>query len=157
MNWLTEYFAQRATPLTLSLSAHPPLEIGPDGPVTQPIYALPYAGAPLVFVPGATIEHAGQSYVVPARYETRSALSTHAIGLPAAAPCPAFFGRVAIYAPSAFNPEFLVCVNDTFSFVPVFAKDGSPGFFGTAYGPPEATGAASRLRLPWTFEGYISI
>lgn len=157
MNWLAEYFAQRTTPLTLSLSAHPPLEIGPDGPVTQPIYALPYPGAELVFVPGATIEHAGRSYTVPPRYETQGALSTHAIGSPASAPCPPFFGRVAIYAPSAFNPEFLVSINDTFSFVPIFAKDGSPGFFGTAYGPPEATGAASTLRLPWTFEGYISI
>ena len=53
--------------------------------------------------------------------------------------------------------EFLVSINDAFSFVPVFAEDGSPGFFGTAYGPPEATRSVSRLRLPWTFEGYISI
>lgn len=157
MNWLAEYFAQRATPLTLSLSAHPPLAIGPDGPVTQPLYALPYPGAELVFVPGATLDQAGHSYEMPARYETSGPLSTHAIGLPPNAPCPPFFSRVAIYAPSSFNPDFLVSVNDVFSFVPVFAKDGSPGFFGTAFELPETAGAASRLRLPWTFEGYISI
>ncbi|WP_116136569.1 hypothetical protein [Trinickia diaoshuihuensis] len=157
MNWLAEYFAQRATPLTLSLSAHPPLAIGPDGPVTQPLYALPYPGAELVFSPGETLEHGDHRFQVPARYETRGTLATHAVGSPLNAPCPPFFNRVAIYAPSPFNPEFLVSVNDVFSFVPVFAKDGSPGFFGTAFELPEAAGAASRLRLPWTFEGYISI
>ncbi|GLU32503.1 hypothetical protein WKR88_17630 [Trinickia caryophylli] len=157
MNWLAEYFAQRAGPLTLSLWARPPLAIGPDGPAAQPAYALRYPGATLRLTPAAVVEHDGRRYLLPAHYDTAAALITDVEGPVPRAPAPSFFTRISIYAPSMFNPDFLVTVNDVFSFVPVFSDDGSPGFSGTAIDRSHEAAGRPQLALPWSFEGYISI
>ncbi|SDI35038.1 hypothetical protein [Paraburkholderia phenazinium] len=157
MNWLGEYFAQRTSPLTLSLWAHPPLVLGPDGPVAQPAFALPYPGVPLEFTPARTVEQGSQRYELPARYDAVPPLTTSTAGLPSGEASSQFFREVTIYAPSAFNPDFLITINRVFSFVPVFSSDGSPGFFGSSMDIAKETYLPSQMRLPWTFHGYISI
>lgn len=157
MKWLAEYFAQRTSPLTLSLWAHPPLILGPDGPVAQPAYVLPYPGVSLVLTPAQVVEAGSLRYELPAHYDAVQPLTTSAAGFPAGEPSPQFFREVTIYAPSRFNPDFLVTINRVFSFVPVFSSDGSPGFFGSSIDIAEETQPPSQMRLPWTFHGYISI
>ncbi|ANB77932.1 hypothetical protein AYM40_35750 (plasmid) [Paraburkholderia phytofirmans OLGA172] len=155
MNWLAEYFAQRTSPLTLSLWAHPPLVLGPDGPVAQPAYVLPYPGVQLALTPAHLVEAGNRRYELPAHYDAVQPLTMSAAGLPEGEP--QFFREVTIYAPSRFNPDFLVTINGVFSFVPVFSSDGSPGFFGLSMDIAEESQPPSQMRLPWTFHGYISI
>lgn len=157
MNWLAEYFAQRTSPLTLSLWAQPPLVLGPDGPVAQPAFVLPYPGVQLALTPAQVVETGHQRCELPAHYDAVQPLTTSAAGFPAGAPSVQFFREVTIYAPSRFNPDFLVTINGVFSFVPVFSSEGSPGFFGTSMDIAEETQTPSQMRLPWTFHGYISI
>lgn len=158
MNWLAEYFARRMSPLMMSLWAHPPFVIGPDGPVPQGAYALPYPGVELVFSPGIVLSHEGRSYPLPPRYDTVGPLSTSIAGERLFDKHDeSFFKQISIYAPSPFNPDFLVTVNDAFSFVPTFAQDGSPAFLGLAMAPSSTDGRDSNAKLPWTFQGYISI
>ncbi|RQT52436.1 hypothetical protein [Burkholderia cepacia] len=153
MNWLSEYFAQHTSPLSLSIWAHPPLAVGPDGPVCREPYRLPYPGVEMVYTPAGTVECGGRIYTLPARYDARW---TRAGGIlhDDAAP---FFREVTIFAPSPFNRDFVVTVNGEFSFVPSFWADGSPGFSGTC--APAASGHAVRDRSgpPWLFQGYLSI
>lgn len=157
MNWLAEYFARRTSPLTLSLWAYPPLVLGPDGPIAQPAYVLPYPGVQLVFAPSYVVEAGNQRYELPAHYDAVQPLTTSPAAFPEAEPLPQFFREVTIYAPSRFNPDFLVTINGVFSFVPVFSSDGSPGFFGSSMDRGEESQPSSQMRLPWTFHGYISI
>ena len=157
MNWLAEYFAQRTSPLALSLWAHPPLVLGPDGPIAQPAYALPYPGVQLAFTPAQVVEQGNQRYELPAHYDAVLPATTSAAGRLPGEPFPQFFREVAIYAPSRFNPDFQITINGVFSFVPVFSSDGSPGFFGSCMDVGNETHVASQMRLPWTFHGYVSI
>jgi hypothetical protein len=162
MNWLAEYFAHRTSPLTLSLWAHAPLALGPDGPVAGPVYALPYPGVQLVFTPGTTLEYAGRAYSLPPRFDTIGPLATHIVGAQAHAQAAeavhaTFFTHVSICAPCSLNPDFLVTINDTFAFSPKFATDGSPRFFGTATKHAGESAPAHAEPLPWMFQGYISI
>lgn len=157
MNWLGEYFTQRASPLTISLWANPPLVLGPDGPAAQPTYALRNPGVQLVFTAAEAVEHGDRRFEIPAHYDALKPLSTSTFGhLPDEESC-GFFKSISIYAPSRFNPHFLVTINEAFSFVPVFASDGSPGFLGVCADTSDDTRLPSQMKLPWTFQGYISI
>lgn len=153
MNWLAEYFAQRTSPLTLSLWAQPPLVLGPDGPVAQPTYALPYPGVQLALTLAQVVEAGNQRYELPAHYDAVLPLTT----APADEAFTQFFREVTIYPPSRFSPDFLVTINRAFSFVPVFSADGSPGFYGASMDMSKESGLPSQMKLPWTFNGYISI
>lgn len=158
MNWLAEYFSQRASTMKLSLLAQPPFAIGPDGPIPQPVFALPYPGIDLVFTPGAIVEHEDRRYALPPHYDSCAQLETSIVEGHHFRPSDTtFFNRIAIYAPSAFNPDFLVTINDAFAFVPVFAADGSPAFVGLAKPFASAEGTGAKPSLPWTFQGYLSI
>lgn len=157
MNWLAEYFAQHTSQLTLSLWVQPPLVLGPDGPVAQPAHVLSYPGVQLALTPARVVEAGKQRYELPAHYDVVQPLTASAAGLRTGEPFPPFFREVTIYAPSRFNPDFLVTINGVFSFVPVFSKDGSPGFFGTSVDMTKEYQAPAQLNLPWTFHGYISI
>ncbi len=158
MNWLAQYFEQRTSRLTLSLWAYPPLVIGPDGPIAKPAFALGYPGAELVYSPGAVIQQAGRTYTLPPRFDM-NAERVETMSVPPARDDAhaAFFKRVSIFAPSTFNPEFLVTINDTLSFVPGFAADGSPVFFGVAQASSGEPMKGAQALLPWVFRGYISI
>ncbi|KVE91942.1 hypothetical protein WJ01_25930 [Burkholderia vietnamiensis] len=154
MNWLAEYFAQRTSPLALSMWAHPPLALGPDGPVCREPYRLPYPGVELVYTPGETVARDGKLYTLPARYDARGLLAVRSTARDDAA---SFFHEVTIFAPSPFNADFVMTVNGEFSFVPTFWQDGSPGFSGIC--APTASGRATGERSgpPWLFQGYLSI
>ncbi|MPV68365.1 hypothetical protein [Burkholderia sp. BE17] len=154
MNWLSEYFAQRTSPLSLSLWAHPPLVLGPDGPVCRPPHSLPYPGVELVFSPAEQVERDGRIYTLPARYEATAPLAARVAGHGDAEP---FFRTVSIFAPSQFNPDFFVTINGEYAFAPVFRPDGSPGFSGMcATGAGDGT-SGRRTGATWLFQGYLSI
>jgi len=155
MNWLAEFFAQRTSPLSLSLWAYPPLLVGPDGPVAAPLHASGYPGIALTFTAPEVVSVGKFRYELPAHYEAEPIASTQ--GALLSAESQRFFRNVSIYAPSRFNPDFLVTVNDVYSFVPAFSSDGSPGFSGTCAGPLDEPYHASQLKLPWTFHGFITI
>jgi hypothetical protein len=70
---------------------------------------------------------------------------------------PEFFRTITIFAPSRYNRDCVVVVNDTFSFVPVFSTDGAPGFFGSCVEQPGDLASPQQMRLPWCFQGYVSI
>ncbi|AKM44605.1 hypothetical protein DF044_32535 [Burkholderia contaminans] len=156
MNWLSEYFAQHTSPLLLSLWAHPPLVVGPDGPACREPYRLPYPGVELVYTPAETVERGGRVYALPARYDSRGTFAHGAVhhdGTP-------FFREVTIFAPSPFNRDFVMTVNGEFSFVPSFWPDGSPGFSGIcapAAGVCMSGVSGDRPGPPWLFQGYLSI
>ncbi|WP_175948323.1 hypothetical protein [Burkholderia pyrrocinia] len=154
MNWLSEYFAQRTSPLSLSLWAHPPLELGPDGPICREPYRLPYPGVELIFTPAETVERGGKIYTLPACYDSRGLFAARSTAHDEAA---SFFNEVTIFAPSQFNCDFVVTINGEFSFVPSFWPDGSPGFSGVC--APAASGCVTgdRTGPPWLFQGYLSI
>ncbi|WP_321915663.1 MULTISPECIES: hypothetical protein [unclassified Paraburkholderia] len=157
MNWLTDYFAQRTPELCLSLAAWPPLRLGPEGPIPQSPRCLPYPGATLVFRPAERISHGGRTIELPACYEMRSPTSSQATEWARNADGAAFFESVKIIAPSCYNPDFLVTINDSLSFVPVFSADGAPGFFGSCMACAPATTEILHMELPWCFQGYITI
>ncbi|KVD88328.1 hypothetical protein WI90_21100 [Burkholderia ubonensis] len=157
MNWLPEYFAQRTSPLTLSLWAYPPLVLGPEGPIARPACCVPYPGINLIYTPAERITHGGRTYDLPARYDTAGPLETHAGGPGASGEAEVFFREISIYAPSTFNPDFLMTINGDLSFVPVFSPDGAPAFSGMCMNPPKDPAASNRMNMPWTFQGYLSI
>jgi hypothetical protein len=157
MNWLAEYFAQRTSPLTLALWAYPPLLVGPEGPVAPPAYALCYPGVQLTFTPPESVAHGKFRFELPAHYDTAEPLSAATPDPLLDEPSLKFFKNVSIYAPSRFNPDFLVTINDVYSFVPAFSSDGSPGFSGSCTGPFDEPTHASRLKLPWIFQGFLTI
>ena len=70
---------------------------------------------------------------------------------------PALFRTVEIYAPSPLNEHALVRINDTFAFVPLFSADGAPGFTGTSFGETGLDALPPSMKLPWTFDGYVTI
>ena len=110
----------------------------------------------MVFRPAAQISHGEQTIELPSCYEMRAPTPTQATEWARNADGAAFFESVKIFAPSCYNPDFLVTINDSLSFVPVFSADGAPGFFGSCI----ARGAAavdSQMALPWSFQGYITI
>jgi len=94
-------------------------------------------------------------YEIPARYELREPARPHAGE--GAAGDPGFFRSITIFPPSRYSRDFLVKVNDAFSFVPVFSADGAPGFFGSCIEQPGDSASSPQMRLPWCFQGYISI
>ncbi|WP_250520381.1 hypothetical protein [Caballeronia sp. NCTM1] len=157
MNWLSEYFLQKTSPLTLYLWAYPPLSFGPEGPLAPASWHLSHAGLSLTYVAGGKVEAGGKEYALPARYEgtqqpgSLSGASTDETGRP-------LIRLISIIAPSSFNSDFTVRIDDAFAFTPVFATDGSPGFVGTcmAKGDRESEGG-SGMKLPWFFQGYLSI
>jgi hypothetical protein len=157
MNWLAEYFAQRTSPLALSLWAYPPLVLGPDGPVAQPPIALRYPGIQLSLIPAELVDRGNLHYELPAHYHAAHPFTKGAPGLIPSDHIPEFFKDISIFSPSRFNPNFLVSINGVFSFVPVFSSDGSPGFAGSSVDTAAETYFPSQMRLPWTFQGYISI
>lgn len=157
MNWLTEYFAQRTSPLTLSLWAYPPLVVGPEGPAAPPVHVLRFPGVPLAFTAAQTVTCGSSSYDLPAHYDTVGSLVTSTADAVLDAESRQFFHSVSIYAPSRFNPDFLVTINGAYSFVPAFSSDGSPGFSGSCAGPLSEPHHPSQLQLPWMFQGFISI
>ncbi|WP_232445524.1 hypothetical protein [Burkholderia ubonensis] len=157
MNWLSEYFAQRTRSLFLSMWAYPPLVLGPDGPVAPPAYCLPYPGVRLVLTPGDKVRRGELTEDLPARYDAAGLLTAGAGGPGERGDATAFFRTITIYAPSAFNPDFLVTINGIYMFVPVFSRDGAPGFSGTCRAQEKDLDAAERMELPWTFQGYLSI
>ncbi|KAK45624.1 hypothetical protein BG58_16715 [Caballeronia jiangsuensis] len=157
MNWLNEYFLQKTSPLTFYLWAYPPLSFGPEGPLAPASWRLSHAGLSLTYVAGGKVEAGGREYTFPARYEgtqqpcSLSGASTDETGRP-------LIRQVSIIAPSSFNPDFTVRIDDAFTFSPVFAPDGGPGFVGTcmAKEDQERVGG-SGMTLPWLFQGYLSI
>ncbi|MGF6697291.1 hypothetical protein OKW38_001903 [Paraburkholderia sp. MM5496-R1] len=157
MNWLTEYFAQQTKSLTISLWAYPPLALGPDGPVTRPAHSLPYPGVQLVFTPGEVIKRGDLFYELPARYDTMKPLATDLSEVVRDEPASSFFREITIYAPSCLNRDCLITVNGAFSFVPIFASDGAPGFLGTSTAHAELPASSPQMGLPWFFQGYVSI
>lgn len=157
MNWLAQYFEQRTSRLTLSLWAYPPLVIGPDGPVSRPVVELSYPGAELAFSPGAVIQQGGRTYALPSHFDWIGEHDASPRALLGEDGHAARLGRVSIFAPSSFNPDFLVTVNEALSFVPTFAEDGSPVFFGVAYASTGESARRAEMRLPWIVRGYISI
>ncbi|HEY4803591.1 MAG TPA: hypothetical protein VIH96_13335 [Paraburkholderia sp.] len=157
MNWLADYFAQRTPALCLSLAAWPPLRLGPEGPVPQSPRCLPYPGATLVFRPAGQISHGDQTVELPSCYEMRTPTPSQATEWARHAEGAAFFESVKIFAPSCYNPDFLVTINDSLSFVPVFSADGAPGFFGSCIARGGATAVDPQMALPWSFQGYITI
>ncbi|TDV03067.1 hypothetical protein [Paraburkholderia caballeronis] len=158
MDWLAEFFRQKTATINLSLWAYPPLALGPDGPVAPQGYCLPYPGVPLAYVPASTVERDGATWTLPAHYRTSGPLVTHIAG-PGdnGGGAPALFRTVAIYAPSPLNEHALVRINDTFAFVPLFSADGAPGFTGTSFGETGLDALPPSMKLPWTFDGYVTI
>lgn len=159
MNWLAEYFAKKTATINVSLWAWPPLGIGPDGPVAARVCCLPYPGVELAFAAETTVERQGVPWTLPASWRSTQPLVTLGVGAEGRVTTEPFFRSVAIYAPSLLNDDFVVCVNDTFTFVPRFASDGSPAFSGTCLAR-QASALASApepLALPWTFHGYLTI
>ncbi|SDD15453.1 hypothetical protein [Paraburkholderia lycopersici] len=157
MNWLADYFAQRTPALSISLAAWPPLRLGPEGPVLQSPRCLPYPGATLVFRPGGRISQGEQNVELPACYEMRAPTPSQATEWARKADGSAFFESVKIFAPSRYNPDILVTINDSLAFVPVFSADGAPGFSGTCTERAAGAPGDSQMALPWSFQGYITI
>ncbi|SAL17680.1 hypothetical protein AWB68_00518 [Caballeronia choica] len=157
MNWLTEYFAQRTSPLNLALWAHPPLALGPDGPIARPAYHLSHTGVQLVYVPALVVKQGDRQYELPAHYDAVEPVKTFAFGAAPDEYVSQFFTDVSIYPPSRFNSDFLIRINDTLAFTPIFSAEGSPGFAGSSIDSKETATSPSQLKLPWTFQGYISI
>lgn len=157
MNWLAEYFSQKTASLCMSMWAYPPLILGPEGPAVQPVHALPYPGATLVFTPGERLQRGELDYELPARYDMQRGGTTGALGFDRPLGATQFFRSLTIYAPSRSSRDFLITVNDEFAFVPVFSSDGAPGFSGTCMQSGGESGAHAQMPLPWTFQGYISI
>ncbi|MBB5428967.1 hypothetical protein OKW33_006178 [Paraburkholderia atlantica] len=157
MNWLAEFFSQKTASLALSMWAYPPLILGPEGPAPQQIHTLPYPGATLVFTPGERVERGGLEYEIPARFDLGRASGTRGIDVDPPFQTSQFFRSVTIFAPSRYNRDFLITVNDEFAFVPVFSSDGAPGFSGTCFEFGGESARQAQMQLPWTFQGYISI
>ncbi|MBP0593444.1 hypothetical protein J8I87_27865 [Paraburkholderia sp. LEh10] len=156
MNWLTEYFAQGTRKLNLSLWAYPPAVIGPDGPIVQSAaLCAPYPGIELVFTPAGQARYGDRTYDLPARYD-----STGSMGESSAAEAQdnsSFFRDVSIFAPSHLNGEAVIVINHAFSFTPLFAADGTPGFVGQSMPDSDDYFRAGQMKLPWMFAGYVSI
>lgn len=157
MNWLAEYFSSRTPVLNISMWAYPPLLLGPEGPVAQKPHCLPYPGVELAFSPGEKVSRGARTEEMPARYEmhepdpSRMRERAHdAAGRP-------FFRSLEIVAPSRYNSDFLIRVNDALAFVPIFSADGAPGFSGSCVERPGDSSSSQHMRLPWFFQGYISI
>lgn len=156
MNWLNEYFLQKTSPLTLYLWAYPPLTIRPEGPHAPPALHLPHAGLPLHYIPGGRVEAADREFELPARYAGTpkpGALGGASIddsGRP-------LISHVSVIAPSSFNPDFTIRIDDAFTFTPIFAADGGPGFVGSCLANGEERTESSSLKLPWLFQGYLTI
>ncbi|MBC8722935.1 hypothetical protein F6X37_15385 [Paraburkholderia sp. 31.1] len=55
-----------------------------------------------------------------------------------------FFRSMTIFAPSRYNRDFLITVNDEFAFVPGFSSDGAPGFSGTCFGSGGVSASPAR-------------
>ena len=157
MNWLAEYFSRKTPVLNIALWAYPPLLLGPEGPVAQKPHCLPYPGVELAFSPCEEVRGDTFTYEVPARYEMRAHAPSRAREVGHGTDSPEFFRSITIFAPSRYNRDFLVTVNDAFSFVPVFSTDGAPGFFGSCIEQSGDSPASPQMRLPWSFQGYISI
>jgi hypothetical protein len=157
MNWLAEYFSHRTPVLNISMWAFPPPLLGPEGPVAQKPYCLPYPGIELAFSPGEDTLRGTRSYEVPARYDMRESDPAKIREMARRLEDHAFFRSIEIFAPSLYSRDFLIRVNDTFAFVPVFSTDGAPGFFGSCVEPASDLAASQQMRLPWCFHGYISI
>jgi hypothetical protein len=68
-----------------------------------------------------------------------------------------FFREVSIFAPSHLNREAVVVINHAFSFTPLFAADGTPGFVGLAMPDSDDYFRTGQMKLPWMFAGYVSI
>ncbi|WP_233853640.1 hypothetical protein [Paraburkholderia sp. HD33-4] len=157
MNWLAEYFSHKTASLCLSMWAYPPLILGPEGPAAQPVHALPYPGATLVFTSGERVERGGLEYELPARFDLERVSDPRAVDLDRPLQTSPFFRSVTIFAPSRYNRDFLITVNDEFAFVPVFSADGAPGFSGTCIASGDGATMQGHMQLPWIFRGYISI
>lgn len=124
--------------------------------MAAPLYALGYPGVELTFTPPEVVSIGDFRYEMPAHYDAEPSIASTS-GALLGGESQRFFKNVSIYAPSRFNPDFLVTVNDVYSFVPAFSSDGSPGFSGTCTGPLDEPYHASQLKLPWTFQGFITI
>jgi hypothetical protein len=157
MNWLAEYFSHRTPVINLSMWAFPPPLLGPDGPVEQKPFCLPYPGVELNFVPGEEIRRGTRSYEIPARYDMRELDPDRIRETAQRLDNQAFFRSIEIFAPSRYSRDFLVRVNDTFAFVPVSSVDGTPGFFGSCVEASPDVHSWQQMRLPWCFHGYVSI
>ncbi|SEK10923.1 hypothetical protein [Paraburkholderia diazotrophica] len=155
MNWLSECFAQETKTLNLSLWVYPPAVLGPDGPVAQPALCAPYPGIELVFSPGGVVHHGDRIYELPARYDSVGPVGNQS--LQTMADGSGFFREVTIYAPSPLNREAVIVVNKAFSFTPLFAADGAPGFVGQSTPGSDEYLRTGEIRLPWLFSGYVSI
>lgn len=157
MNWLAEYFSQNTASLSLSMWAYPPLVLGPEGPSVQQPHALAYPGATLMLTRGEQIRRGELEFELPARFDLSRARGSGSTDFEQPLRGSSFFRSVTIFAPSRYNRDFLVTVNDAFAFVPVFSSDGAPGFSGSCIENGEPSPRSTQMRLPWTFQGYISI
>jgi hypothetical protein len=155
MNWLSEYFAQGTKTLNLSLWIYSPAVLGPDGPVVQPVQCVPYPGIELVFSPASEARHGDRVYALPARYDSVGPMG----GSPGAmtGEKSGFIREVSIYAPSLLNREAVIVINRAFSFTPIFATDGTPGFVGQSMPDSDEYLVTGQMKLPWVFTGYVSI
>lgn len=157
MNWLAEYFSRRTPVLNISMWAYPPLLLGPEGPVAQQPHCLPYPGVELAFRPGEEVRRGSRSDEIPARYDMRELETSRRREMAQGADDQVFFQSIEIFAPSRYNCDFLIRVNEEFAFVPIFSGDGAPGFFGSCVEQSCDSPSSPQMRLPWFFRGYISI
>ena len=154
-NWLTEYFAQGTKTLNLSLWVYPPAVMGPDGPIVQPAaLCAPYPGIELAFSPAGEARQGDRLCELPARYDSKGPLNQSA---PPMEDKSNFFRQVSIFAPSHLNRDAVIVVNNAFSFTPLFASDGTPGFVGHSVPDSDDYLRPGQMRLPWTFAGYVSV
>lgn len=111
----------------------------------------------LVYVPALVVKQGDRQYELPAHYDAVEPVKTFAFGAAPDEYVSQFFTDVSIYPPSRFNSDFLIRINDTLAFTPIFSAEGSPGFAGSSIDSKETATSPSQLKLPWTFQGYISI
>jgi hypothetical protein len=156
MNWLTEYFAQATPTLNLTIWAFQPAVLGPDGPIIEPVIALPYPGIELAYCAADEVRRGDRVYGLPARYESAAPASA-ASSAKVITGATEFFHEISIYAASPINREPVIVINRNFSFAPVFAADGTPGFVGQSMPMSDDRQPRNQMKLPWVFAGYVSI
>lgn len=156
MNWRPE-FAQCTRPLSLSRRACPSFVLGPEGPIAMSAYWPPSPGVSAIYTPAERITRGERTGDLPARSDTAGPLETHTGGPGVSGEAAAFFRGIASYAPSSFNPDFLVAIGGDIPLLPVSSPHGVPGFSARVPEAAERSGRWGPHGLPWVFQVHLSI